>query len=256
MDWKKTKNILIVALLVMNAVLVYYIYFQDTHTVDPSVGLDTVTQLMAERGIDISRVDYRAYGEMPQFSVNKSKYSLVMLSNLENSGYTLSERNEVLSAYKSIDGMTEEEVGALIDEILNLIETNPESMKKMYDEWLFGKHQILYNQVQDGQVFDDGFLSFEILPGEYFLAKYQWLEIENLGEAYPGEIYPIEKAILSLIDLQPDLDKTLDIFGFEVVYHVDEQDKLIVDSLSMSEPRPYWKATTSDGTIFYYNGLR
>ena len=256
MDWKKTKNILIGALILMNIILVYNIYYVGK-TVEPvTYDLSAVENLMDERNIDISRLQYQEYSEMPVFSVGKSKYSLGMLGALEESGFAITEENDVLIIKKNIGMLSDDEIMRTIEEILEIAEIDADQYKIVYDGELEGINKVVINQVFDGYVFDDGYIQFEITQGEEIIGRYQWLDIEDLQKVFPGEIYPMEKSILSLIDIQEDSSTVLDIYSFEIIYHVSEQDELMIGSLEVSETRPYSKVITQEGEFYSFTGLR
>ena len=90
----------------------------------------------------------------------------------------------------------------------------------------------------------------------YIRFEYQWLDIVDSGEKFDGGIYPIEKSILSLLEELSDIKDMVKIVDFQIVYHVEEKDNLIIDNIVMSEPLPYWRAITNDGRNIYFNGLR
>jgi regulatory protein YycI of two-component signal transduction system YycFG len=256
MDWSKTKNILIVALVFMNVLLVYNIYFANDLENSVAQDFSVVEDLMNERNIDISRIEYQAYDQMPIFSVSKSKYNLSMLSSLEDDGFTITEEEDVLIIQRDIGKISNDEIQQFVDKIFVIAEIGLDQRKLIYDETVENTRYVLYNQSSDGYVFDDGFIEFDIQNGESLRCRYQWLNVEKLEKIFSGEVYPVEKSILSLIDLQEDASVPLEILNFEIVYHVDEQENLIIDNLEKSEPRPYWKTITGSGDIYYYSGLR
>ncbi|MEA3423958.1 MAG: hypothetical protein U9Q80_09220 [Bacillota bacterium] len=256
MDWKKTKNILIAALLIMNIFLIYNIYFKEDIQQHNRVDFFAVKELLLERKIDISAIEQVDYTQMPIYSVKKNKYNLVTLSGLESNGFVLSDRNDVLNIYYNLSDFVGEDLDEIIEKVKNIVEVDDTNSKLIYNYEANGKTFILYNQRYNDDVFDDGFLKIEYLPEMYVLFEYQWLNIVDNGEIFNGDVYPIEKSILSLLNEFEDTEDMVEIVDFQIVYNVEEKENLVIDNIVMSETFPFWRAVTKDNRNIYFNGLR
>lgn len=256
MDWKKTKNILITALLIMNIFLIYNIYFKEDIQQHKRVDFFAVKELLLERKIDISAIEQVDYTQMPIYSVKKNKYNLVTLSGLESNGFTLSDRNDVLNIYYNLSDFEGENFDDVVEKVKSIVEVDDTNSKLIYSYEANGKTFVLYNQCFNDDVFDDGFLKIEYLPELYVLFEYQWLDIVDDGEIFDGDIYPIEKSILSLLEEFGDTEDMVKIIDFQIVYHVEEKENLVIDNIVMSETFPFWRAITNDNRNIYFNGLR
>ena len=256
MDWKKTKNILIVALLIMNIFLIYNIYFKEDIQRHNFVDFSAVRNLLLERKIDISNVEQMEYTQMQKYSIKKNKYDPVTLSELESNYFVLSDRDDVLNIYFNLTDYEGENYSEILEKLKSIIKIDDTNSKLIYNYEANGKTFFLYNQRYNDAIIDDGFLRVEYLPEMYILFEYQWLDIVDSGEKFDGDIYPIEKSILSLLEELSDIKDMVKIVDFQIVYHVEEKDNLIIDNIVMSEPLPYWRAITNDGRNIYFNGLR
>ncbi|MBN2260773.1 MAG: hypothetical protein JW702_09530 [Clostridiales bacterium] len=255
MDWKKTKNILIIALLIMNVFLVYNIYFKDN--IDQEiVDLTAVKKLLRERDIDISSISQQTYKEMPKFSVSKIEYKQSELTEIEELGFDLTTNEDVLSANFNLVVNSDVQLQELIENVKVILGIDAENSVLIYNYHIDGKTFALYNQDEDGYIFDDGYLKIESVPDQYVLIEYQWLDISKNDESLNGLIYPIEKSILSLLDLNKNDGETIRIIDYQIVYRVEEKEDLVIDSITTSEPLPYWRAITDKNESVYFNGLR
>jgi hypothetical protein len=100
------------------------------------------------------------------------------------------------------------------------------------------------------------FVRIEITENESIEFQFQWLSIESTDQFFQGEIYPIEKSVLSLIDIERKNDAKLEIISYEVVYRVNQENELLLENLTSSEPKPYWRAISLYGKVYYFSGLR
>ncbi|MCD6436405.1 MAG: hypothetical protein J7L15_08495, partial [Clostridiales bacterium] len=132
MDWKKTKNILIIALLIMNIFLIYNIYFKESMQKINPVDLSAVKDLLFERKIDISDVKHMDYSQMPIYSVKKEKYNLDTLSSLESSGYKLTDKNDVLSIYYDLISGDKKDFNNIVEEVKNILKIDDTNSKLIY----------------------------------------------------------------------------------------------------------------------------
>lgn len=256
MDWKKTKNILIFALIIMNVLLIYNIYFKDNSSSSNLDDFDSVKELLLERNIDINDIDYKVYSEMPRFKVYKFKYNLLQLSELQKQGFSITDNEDILRIEGDYEKGSLEDIDMMVDKIITALGIEPDQIQMMHSYKSQGVEYRIYNQKINGYLFDDGYLKVENVENKSIVADYQWLEVEQLDEYLNDEIYPIEKSILSLINFNADSKRNLKIVNYEIVYHVDEQDQLLIDNLTSIEPIPYWRAISESGEVYYLNGLR
>jgi regulatory protein YycI of two-component signal transduction system YycFG len=255
-DWKKTKSILIMALLVMNLLLAYNIYFKDDGPGEAEINLEKTIDLLKERSIDIDKIDYRKYKQMPKFGVSKVAYTEQLLDEIRDFGYELFFENGVLNAHKNISDFDKDETEAMKLQLLEILVNDQEQMQLTYDIQILDRNIELYNQVYDENVFDDGFVRIEVTENESIQFQFQWLSIEGTDQFFQGEIYPIEKSVLSLIDIERKNDAKLEIISYEVVYRVNQENELLLENLTSSEPKPYWRAISLYGKVYYFSGLR
>ena len=158
MDWKKTKNILIVALLIMNTFLIYNIYFKEDIQRHNFVDFSAVRNLLLERKIDISDVGQVEYTQMQKYSIKKNKYDSVTLSELESNYFILSDRDDVLNIYFNLTDYEGENYSEILEKLKSIIKIDDTNSKLIYNYEANGKTFFLYNQRYNDDILDDGFL--------------------------------------------------------------------------------------------------
>jgi len=251
MDWKKTKNILVIVLIFMNIFLIYNIYYKDTN-VSGDVNFSKVKDILIQRDIDVSQIEYKSYVKIKKYYVKEINKTNSELSILTDNGFEISNEDGNLNIFYDLNNNSAK-VDDVINDVFELLEIGEQNSTLVYDVEKDGKKIIKYNQLSDNNIFEDGFIQIEYIIDQNILFKYQWLEIVDTGEFFDGSIYPMEKSILMLIDM---IDFKTKIISYEIVYSIDEDSNAILDNVIIGEPIPYWEAVTEQGETILLNGLR
>jgi len=146
MDWKKTKNILIFALIIMNVLLIYNIYIKDNSSSSSLDDFDSVKELLLERNIDITDVDYKVYTEMPRFRVFKFKYNLLQLSDLQKEGFSVTDNEDVLRIQGEYEEGSEQDIDMMVGKIIAALGIEADHIQMMHSYKSQGVEYRIYNQ--------------------------------------------------------------------------------------------------------------
>lgn len=252
MDWKKTKNILIIVLIFMNIFLIYNIYYKDGNISD-DVNFNKVKDILIKRDIDVSQIEYRSYIQIKKYFVKEVTKTNSELRDLTENGFKISNEDGNLNIFYDLNNDNSNEADNIVNDVFEVLGIGEQNSKLVYDIGKDGKKIIKYNQLFDNNIFEDGFIQIEYMKDQSILFKYQWLEIVDTGEFFGGSVYPIEKSILTLIDR---IDFKTKIISYEMAYSVIEDSTIILDNIIIGEPIPYWKAVTDQGETILLNGLR
>jgi len=254
-DWNKTKNILILTLLLMNVFLIYTIYFKDVPQ-SSDFDYDSVVALLGDRNVDITNLKVRHYETLPRFELTKAKISLSETTALKDAGFELYEKEDTLGLGLALEEGDQREFDQILETLLSILGADAEHRTLIYDRTLGSQRQLLFNQCERGFCFDDGFLEVSYIEGEIFQATYQWLRVKEQGGIYEENIYPFEKAVLNLIEFGETFPEKREIVDFQIVYRVEDQENLKTDSITASYPSPFWRGITADGEKIFIDGLR
>lgn len=282
MNWSKTKSILIIALLITNAVMLWYLYtqkrLQDNHSISDAMVYQDVLTVLKDRNIQVAfkgipktegiqavEASYQTYdleALVPRFLIGESTLNSegteahTPQGNLRIiDGIRLVYENRDLD--ESSNPPAEEEAldmarkflsahGYQVDEntILSSVRVVGKDIEVVFNQQT--SHRLIENGVMRLVVADQGIKSFERT----------WLRILKVREM-TYEVIPPGRALLKLSETIPDeptAAQPVVITGMTLGYKLDT-DALIADVLS-GDLSPYWRFTTRNGITYSIEALQ
>lgn len=282
MNWSKTKSILIIALLITNAVMLWYLYsekrLQDNHSISDAMVYQDVLTILKDRNIQVAfkgmpetegiqavEASYQTYdleALAPRFLAGESTLNFdgteahTSQGNLRIiDGIRLVYENKDLDE-SSIPPAEEEALemarkflsahGYQVDEntILSSVRVVGKDIEVVFNQQT--SHRLIENGVMRLVVADQGIRSFERT----------WLRILKVREM-TYEVIPPGRALLKLSETIPDEPteaQPVVITGMTLGYKLDT-DALITDVLS-GDLSPYWRFTTRNGITYSIEALQ
>jgi len=276
MDWSKAKTILIVALLITNSVLAYFLFFDDIYansTVDENF-LSRTREILLNKNIEIGTEIPLTTNATYNLAVEYEKYEPLEVNMFffEGNGIRESTDTTFTEIYRDNENVTIINDKLLIYEYKGeLQDKGIDSIEKARDEaekFLFERAKIEpdnndlelsysretdygfyleYTKVFDGLYIEQSFTSFRIERGGVRKMERTWLSINHIEETNI-EIVPAPKAILELISYEQVYNKT--ILDISLCYYFDpEKQDYFGDYQSATEGKavPAWRVLFKDG---------
>lgn len=276
MDWSKAKTILIVALLVANSILAYFLYFDDIYansTTDDSfilrtqkillnkdIKIDTEIPLTTKATFNLS-VEYQKYEPL---EINRNFFDGNGIRESMDSTFTEIYRdnenvtiiNDKLLIYEYLGDMKDKGINSLeaakaeaeaflIDRAKFNSDTN-DLVLSYYRETDYG-YYLEYTKVLDGMYIEQSFTTFRVENGGVRKMERTWLNIKQIEDTNI-EIVSAPKAILELISHEQVYNKT--ITDISLCYYFDpEKQDYFGDYQSATEGKavPAWRVLFHDG---------
>lgn len=282
MNWSKTKSILIIALLITNAVMLWYLYtqkrLQDNHSISDAMVYQDVLTVLKDRNIQVAfkgipktegiqavEASYQTYdleALVPRFLIGEST-----LNSEGTEAHTLQGNLRIIDGIRlvyenrdldeSSNPPAEEEAlemarkflsthGYQVDEntILSSVRVVGKDIEVVFNQQT--SHRLIENGVMRLVVADQGIKSFERT----------WLRILKVREM-TYEVIPPGRALLKLSETIPDeptAAQPVVITGMTLGYKLDT-DALNADVLS-GDLSPYWRFTTRNGITYSIEALQ
>lgn len=222
MDWSKAKTILIVAFIITNLLLVYFI-FEEKAVTDPMLKedfIEKVTELLEDSNIKISINIPNFIPKLNTITVNYEEYDIdsvnkkfldgeskveflkesVILKN-ENKKVVLEEKGisyEDKSKNQKIDDLNKEKALEISRDFLLEKGYRLDDLSEGFVEKNDNIFNISYSKLYDNKYVESTYTKFKI--DEYGIREFNrlWLEIKDKGDK-EIQIGPASKAILDLI---------------------------------------------------------
>jgi hypothetical protein len=240
LNWSKTKGILVIALLFVNILLLYKIFWAQTNKDEIT---DNLKDILNQNGIGINK--YVNISEIDRYNIEFIDiYQEISKYSLEHN-YNQNRLDDTVNIYKRIEKM--ERSTYIVDlkeylEELGYFFSEPQVTNTGY---------ILYQMV-NGFKFEDG--KIEIFTGSTTQIRLSLLKITKLDQKIKENIVPIENAILiGAYELIGNGIKD-NILETQIVYKLDLSNS--ESTIKSGEPYPFWKLTLEANNPIYVNGLR
>lgn len=282
MNWSKTKSILIIALLITNAVMLWYLYserrLQDNHSISDAMVYQDVLTVLKDRNIQVAfkgmpktegiqavEASYQTYdleALAPRFLAGESTLNSVGTEahtpqgNLRIvDGIRLVYENRDLD--ESSNPPAEEEALEMARKFLSAHGYQVDENTILSSVRVVGKDiEVVFNQQTSHRLIENGVMRLVVADKGIRSFERTWLRILKVREM-TYEVIPPGRALLKLSETIPDeptAAQPVVITGMTLGYKLDT-DALIADVLS-GDLSPYWRFTTRNGITYSIEALQ
>lgn len=225
MDWAKAKNILIVAFIITNLILGYYV-LQDweansySYTVSED-RINDVKEILRKKNIIIKADVPKEVSQIPELTVKYETYDEKKIQDrfLEgnDSDYDKTIRvtanNKLITYQKTIKGanndLSLEEVRKIAYDFIKKHGYEKDDMKLWDIRMVDNEYEIVYKQKYKDVILDDGYMKINIKNSEVIWFERKWLQPTDI-KVIEKRVIPATKALLLAIDELKDKKDTKD----------------------------------------------
>lgn len=277
MNWSKAKNVLIMAFLITNILLVYGILSdklgKEESKLSDQVFYANVVKMLEEKQIkmlvplpenvapmgkvtveyDLFRDDEIANRFLKEYTKQEIEDKIFYVDGLEelailNSKELLYTNNNNSMIYKDLAA---DKLFEIADEFLKKRGLYDEQVKKIFVKKTGGSYKLLYTKVIDGFAYEEAYMKFDIdSRGVY---KFQRLWINKI-DYQPAEIKMTDpsEALLRLL-YYPNIEQT-DIIDLSPCYYFGGSKNNVIDykNAKKGEAVPVWRIILSNGEKYFF----
>ncbi len=282
MNWSKTKSILIIALLITNAVMLWYLYsekrLQDNHSISDAMVYQDVLTVLKDRNIQVAfkgmpktegiqavEASYQTYdleAQAPRFLTGESTLNFEGTEAHTPQG-NLRIIDGIQLVYENRD-LEESSIAPAEEEALEMARKFLSAHGYQVDEntilssvRVVGKDiEVVFNQQTSHRLIENGVMRLVVADKGIRSFERTWLRILKVREM-TYEVIPPGRALLKLSETIPDeptAAQPVVITGMTLGYKLDT-DALITDVLS-GDLSPYWRFTTRNGITYSIEALQ
>lgn len=275
MDWKKSKLILILALLVTNLALIYNLMdsyrFFDNPVDHESEAWQQVLEIARQKQIDFNqpsvyydktlagvRLEYQMYdpGQIAQNLLGP--YTVVLGKYRSDSGeeMTLENGNKLLYAKNIPKGSeTDQAIDPSVakikaEQFLNDIQFSSADMEFWHVQRQDNLTTVIFRQYYRNLFLDDAYMAVTFQGSQVAKFERKWFNPpEDLN--YTRNIIPPSKALFMTLDTLAEAGEIapFEIKSLELGYRLDSSS--LVSSVKAGEASPYWRVLTESGNVYY-----
>jgi|GEM_PF-515486 len=276
MDWSKAKTILIVALIITNLVLGYFLFFDDIYansTIEDSF-IKKTEEVLNKKGIIIDTYLPIDTNATYNISVEYEKYDPVLVNTnfFNGQGELESKDSAFMEIYKENESITiindkliiYENVGVLNDkgittlelaikeamdflQIRGKIDTNSNDMELSYYRETIEGYYLVYTKVVNDLYIENSFTTFRIEKGGVRKMERTWLNVNEI-EVTNLEIVSAPKAILELLSMEQVYNKTISDVSLCYYFDPERQDYFgEYQGATEGKAIPAWRVQFKDG---------
>ncbi len=275
MDWIKSKSILIIALLLTNAILIFNLFdlqqiFYNT-TEGPTNPWEEVLKIARGKQVTLIqetvdspkvlqglRLEYQMYSpeQVAQSLLGNFTVVLGKYRNEIGDEMTLENGNELLYA-KSIPKvnisaapLTNESAKDKAEEFLKDIQFSSADMKYWAIETAEGQSTVVYRQYYKGLFLDDAYMRITFKGNQISSFERKWFNPPEVLD-YERAIISPSKAVFLVLDSLSEAEEPVPvtITQMELGYRLDTD--TLVSSVKSGDASPYWRFLTDSGRVYY-----
>ena len=238
MDWPKTKNVLIAALLATNLFLVWAILSSEKIVPVDTELINQTVSILEKNGFHIQC-------EIPE---KKKKISVLSVLYDEYNGDFAYQVNE----QPLTDTLTEKNSTEIAENFLvshSLYTKNTVLLSSTAEE--DGNYQVHFKNIVDGIEIEDCYTICTVTKWGVSRMERNWLNPSDYGKN-KKEVLPATTVLLTFMTDQLSQGKKSSITDISLVYKLDSPYGIERDA-SSDTAFPMWRITCSDGTKTYYN---
>jgi regulatory protein YycI of two-component signal transduction system YycFG len=243
MDWTKAKNILIIALLITDLVLIGSILIgisgdkaRNDQYLQDSLALLSERQIFVDAKIPNDQI------RMPVLSVEYDNIDKMLLEQTLNRQIALPK-----------DQWTEEKIREVTDDFLRNCEIMTENVAFESINESAGTYTIKYNNQIKGIALEDSYIICTFSGGKVQTLQRLWLQPMGLGKN-KKQVIPIAEALIQFMSDKQEFDE-IHITNLELVYWLDTS-SLDLESPISDTAFPAWKITYNSGKIKHVSAFR
>lgn len=275
MDWIKSKSIMIVALILTNAILIFYLAdFQSVINDKANSAANPWTEVIKiARGKQVTlkqesvsgpsslqgmRLEYQMYDpeQVAQSLLGNFTVVLGKYKNDLGDEVTLENGNELLYAksipkvYTSTTALTDEIAKKKAEQFLKEIQYSSADMKYWSIDKSNDQLTVVYRQYYKGFFIDDAYMRVSFKGNQISGFERKWFNPPEALE-YNREIISPSKALFLVLDKLGQADEPLPvtIVQMELGYRLDTD--TLVSSVKSGDASPYWRFLTDSGHVYY-----
>lgn len=275
MDWIKSKSILIIALILTNAILLFNLVdfqsFIDDKTNESANPWKEVLKIARDKQVTLSeetitspetlqgmRLEYQMYDpeQVAQSLLGNFTVVLGKYKNDLGDEVTLENGNELLYAksipkvYTSATILTDESAQKKAEQFLKDIQYSSADMKYWAIEKGEDKLTVVYRQYFKGFFLDDAYMRVSFIGNQVSGFERKWFNPPEVLE-YNREIISPSKALFLALDEISQAKEPLPvtIVQMELGYRLDTD--MLVSSVKSGDAFPYWRFLTDSGHVYY-----
>lgn len=269
MDWKRVKTILIIALIFVNALLVYTLY-QDNKVEEVSLlDRDLVIQLLSEHDIFVDESLLDAEVTAPNISLSLQAYDLEMMQEIfkktaieghekiqqahieiiqdKELNFTAAVEDTQLSPHTLSDEQT-------IENAKTLIHSLGFSTDDLYikDIGQTGKKMIIiFGQMVNGHALIDGYTTVKYNNEDLLEFKRVWYDVVESYDVERADYsteYALYRFVSQISHKQPNRIRSLTVENIQLVYKLSLEETIVdLDGFALEgDATIHWEITTSD----------
>lgn len=275
MDWIKSKSILIIALLLTNAILIFNLFdlqqvFNPTtegseNPWEEVLKIARGKQVTLKQGTVISpetlqgmRLEYQMYNpeQVAQSLLGNFTVILGKYRNEIGDEMTLENGNELLYA-KSIPKvnmnatpLTVESAKDKAEQFLKDIQFSSADMEYWSIETVEDQSTVVYRQYYKGFFLDDAYMRITFTGNQISGFKRKWFNPPEVLDYQRSVISP-SKALFLVLDALNEAEEPVPvtITQMELGYRLDTD--TLVSSVKSGDASPYWRFLTDSGHVYY-----
>ena len=267
MDWSKTKTILIITLVIVNAFLLYF-YIEKPVEDHNTINEELIT-LLENKGITFEKRDYEFPLSLTKLYVNYKEYDEESIKNFLGRNYMrnnalyinkdyyveINEENVLTYARRGIllgdnemseaDGIT---FGKAFLQSVNLYDSTVilDEVKKE-DDYIV----VRYKKVVDDRFVERSYMVLELFNGEVISLERKWLS-HDASDHESNQIIPLEMAVYKF-ETKMNTSEDLMIENIALGYVLEND--VFVQNIQSGEAFPFYKFELSDGSEVYIEAI-
>lgn len=275
MDWIKSKSILIIALILTNAILIFNLVdfqaFIDDKTNGSANPWEEVLKIARGKQVTLMdetvnspetlqgmRLEYQMYDpeQVAQSLIGNFTVVLGKYKNDLGDEVTLENGNELLYAksipkvYANTTALTDEIAKKKAEQFLKDIQYSSADMKYWAIERAKDQLTVVYRQYYKGFFLDDAYMRVTFKGNQMSGFERKWFNPPEVLE-YNRAIISPSKALFLALDKLSEANEALPvtIVQMEIGYRLDTD--ALVSSVKSGDASPYWRFLTDSGHVYY-----
>lgn len=275
MDWSKTKNILILGLLITNLVLAFYIYksealFNRSQTAE-KISIQDVISILEKKNVYINMENVNYFAKLNDVEVTYDQHlpddvATKILGTYEKKGDTyfggkyridFSHDNiEMNMRYAGVElpgkAPTVEDGQVIAENFIKLLGYTDKDMVLAGHSTDGHTLTLVYRKTYKELFLEDSFMKVMISNRNVVAFNRKWLDVTNVYDS-TRRVIPPSKALFMFFDQIGYSDKPMVITGIDLGYRLGGEQ--FTAEIRSGDALPYWRITTKSGQVFYIEAV-
>jgi regulatory protein YycI of two-component signal transduction system YycFG len=274
LNWKETKTIFIITLLVTNAILAGILLYNRYGQAPEETSLDALLSLMADRQIRVRSLETSYPESVRSLAVSYETYRIdelteafFTLSRFEGdetvggSNYELKVVNDkvLVYAYKghlvADNQSSAEEAERLADNFLRSLDFLGQDVLRQETEVVDNVIRVTYKERYEEFFLEDAYMVVDVHNGRIVNFERMWLEVDEVGESVP--LIDIKRALYQLmteINQRRQVQaERIEVTEVTVGYRLGGSS--LIENIKSGEALPYYRMTTHKGEDYFIEAV-